>query len=71
MEYFYNDDHDEDDLPVISLPNISPFTTRISNDNHNQDEIETDYSSRLIGSKLNKIQNIIIYSFYLRLAKSL
>jgi hypothetical protein len=67
MEYFYNNDHDEDDLPVISLSNTSSFTTRISNDNHEQN----DYSSRLIGSKLNKILKIIIYSFYLRLAKSL
>jgi hypothetical protein len=52
---YYSDEHDEDDLPVITLP-TAPFTTRISNDDDDdeQDNTENDRSSKLLDSKLIK-----------------
>ncbi|CAF1010280.1 unnamed protein product [Adineta steineri] len=50
MDYYDNYDHDEDDLPVITLPNSSSFTTKHSNYDHDQDNTENDYSTRLVGN---------------------
>ena len=53
---YYSDEHDEDDLPVITLP-TAPFTSRITNDDDDDDEqdnTENDRSSKLIDSKLIK-----------------
>ncbi|UJR08169.1 hypothetical protein I4U23_012442 [Adineta vaga] len=46
MSYSLDDDHDEDDLPVISIPK----TIREVRKTYDQDEAENDYSTRLIGN---------------------
>jgi hypothetical protein len=52
---YYSDEHDEDDLPVVTLPN-SKFARRVSNndDRDDQDNTDNDRSSKLVNSKLVK-----------------
>jgi hypothetical protein len=53
MDDFYNDEHDEDDLPNVSTP-ISALRRKIPHDNDEQENTEYDQSSKFAERKLIK-----------------
>ncbi len=59
MDYYNNDEHDEDDLPEVSL-SMSNYARKMSNDDNN-DEEDNDHSNRTLESKLIKFENIIFF----------
>ncbi|CAF1008093.1 unnamed protein product [Adineta ricciae] len=50
MNFSYGDDHDEDDLPVISVPKITQQVRQNQNQSYERNHTEDDYPTRLIGN---------------------
>ncbi|CAF0989939.1 unnamed protein product [Adineta ricciae] len=53
MNFSYGDDHDEDDLPVISIPKITHQVRQNQNQSYERNHTEDDYLTRLIGNWQN------------------
>ena len=51
MNFSYGDDHDEDDLPVISVSKITHQVRQNQNQSYERNHTEDDYPTQLIGSK--------------------